>query len=312
MNGFIHDLRMAFSSSGRVHIQLIIINVIVFLGLNVLIVTLDFIGQGYGKYLLLQFELPADLTQLLYRPWTLLTYAFWHRGLGHVFFNMVALYWFGQIFEEYLGGKRLLSLYILSALAGGVAFLLLYNLAPVAEWRKELPYTSLAGASGAIYGILVGTATLLPEYTLFLFLLGPVKIKYIALISIILSYIGLGAWNAGGNMAHLAGALMGYIFVIQLQKGNDMGAWIHNFLDWVRGIFKPKPKAKTSYTTKEKVTVNQTKSKTNAQANHQHTNKTNDTPSQQEIDAILDKISANGYDSLSKEEKEKLYKASKN
>lgn len=310
MSGFMQDLRNAFSPNGRMYVQLIIINVLLFLGLNVLIVTLSLFNASYiGAIIASQFELPANATQLLYRPWTLITYSFWHFDVFHILFNMLAFYWFGQIFEEYVNRKRLLSVYILSALSGGFLFLLLYNFAPVEIWRNRLPTTVLLGASGAVYGVVVATATLLPTYTFFLFLIGPVQIKYIAAVYVILSYIGLMGGNAGGNMAHIGGAIMGYIFTIQLQKGNDLGAWIHDFADWLKALFRPKPKMQTSYKSKEKATVNQTKTKSNAQASSQ-TN-ASDTPNQDEIDTILDKISATGYDSLTKEEKQKLFKASK-
>jgi len=310
MNGFVQDLRNAFRRGGRVLVQLIIINVIIFLGLNVLIVTLKLMSaDSVGVLLSSQFELPADMSKLLYRPWTILSYAFWHGDIWHIAVNMLVMYWFGQIFEEYVGGKRLLSVYILSALAGGVCFILLYNFAPVPTWRKTLPTVTLLGASGAVYGVVLATATLLPNFSMYLFLIGPVQIKYLAAVYVILSYIGLGGWNAGGNMAHLGGALMGYVFTIQLQRGNDLGAWIHNFLDWVRRLFRPKPKVKVTHQTKEKATVNQTKAKTTNQTNKPQAS-IQDVPNQQEIDAILDKISATGYESLSKEEKQKLFKAS--
>ena len=180
MNGFMQDLRNAFSPNGRVYIQLIVINVLVFLGLNVLLTTLHLFNlQGVGGAITAQFELPADATKLLYRPWTLLTYSFWHLNIWHILSNMLALYWFGQIFEEYVNGKRLLSVYILSALAGGFLFLVLYNFAPVAEWRNSIPNKVLLGASGAVYGIVLATATLLPNYTFFLLFIGGVQIKYI-------------------------------------------------------------------------------------------------------------------------------------
>ncbi len=311
MSGFRQDFQNTFSANGRVYIQLIVINVLIFLGLQVFMTTLMLMGaKGISLMIEAQFELPADASKLLYRPWTLLTYSFYHVSIWHLLSNMLALYWFGQIFEEYVNKKRLVSVYILSALAGGFLFLLLYNFAPVAEWRNRVPTTLLVGASGAVYGVVVATATLLPNYSIYLLFIGAVQIKYIAAIYVILSYIGLMGGNAGGNMAHIGGALMGFIFTIQLQKGNDMGAWIHNFADWVRGLFRPKSKMRPTYKAKEKATVNQQpKAKTNAQGSQSQN--TQEMPNQDEIDAILDKISATGYDSLSKEEKQKLFKASK-
>jgi membrane associated rhomboid family serine protease len=309
MSSILDDLRTAFRRRDNALMQLILINVIVFLGLMVLHVTAQLSGlERYTLLLINQFELPADVSKFIWRPWTLLTYAFWHGGVLHILFNMLALYWFGQILTEYLGSKRLVSVYILSALFGGFLFILLYNFAPIAQWQNAVHNTVLLGASGAVYGVVVAAATIAPNYTLFLFLFGPVQIKYIAAIYVILSYIGLGGWNAGGNIAHLGGALIGYLYIIQLKKGTDIGEWIHVVLDGIKGIFKPKPKMKVSHSVKSKVTTQagyQQKAKNN-------TNATSDTPNQAEIDAILDKISATGYESLSKEEKQKLFHASKN
>jgi hypothetical protein len=156
----------------------------------------------------------------------------------------------------------------------------------------------MVGASGAIYGVVVATATLLPNHTFFLIFLGPVRIKYIAWFYVILSalYVRQGV-NLGGNIAHLGGALMGFIYMKQLQQGVNWGSWVTTFLDWVRDLFKPRPKVKVTYRS-------ETRTKTKAE-------KKADKISQDEIDAILDKISAGGYESLSREEKEKLFNASK-
>ena len=156
----------------------------------------------------------------------------------------------------------------------------------------------MVGASAAVDAIVVAAATLLPNYTFHLLLLGPVRIKYIAMVTVFLSFLGTVGSNAGGNFAHLGGALIGFIYIRQLQVGVNWGAWITATLDWIKGLFESKPKVKVSYRK-----ADETRAKSTA------ANKAK--ASQEEIDAILDKISDHGYDSLSKAEKEKLFNASK-
>src|SRR5690606_26572563 len=185
------------------------------------------------------------LSEFITRPWTLITYMFAHSmwDIFHILFNMLVLYWFGRVFVEYLGSDKLIALYILGGLTGGIAYLLIYNLNP-----EFFGNAGMVGASGAIYAIVVGTAVLLPNYTFFLLFFGPVKIKYIAMFYVILSllYVRQGV-NLGGNIAHLGGALMGFIYIKQLQAGVNWGGWITVTLDWFKDLFKEKPKVKVTY-----------------------------------------------------------------
>jgi hypothetical protein len=205
---------------------------------------------------------------------------------------MLVLYWFGRVFVEYLGSDKLVALYILGGLAGGISYLLLYNLNPAFFGKAEM-----VGASGAIYAIVVGTATLLPNYTFFLLFFGPVRIKYIAIFYVVLSvlYVRQGV-NLGGNIAHLGGALIGFIYIKQLQAGVNWGGWVTSTIYWFKDLFKSKPKVKVTYRSEDTRT-----SKKQASGK----------VPQEEIDAILDKISDRGYESLTKEEKEKLFNASR-
>ena len=299
MNGILDDLKNVFRKPDNALLRLIIINVIVFLGLGVLTTTLRLFGsEGMAKIFHDQVVLPGNLSDLLYRPWTVLTYAFGHADFLHILGNMLALYWFGLIIAEYLGSKKLINIYVLGALAGSMSFLLLVTLTP---------YTApgLIGASGAVFAVMVAAATLSPNYTFYLLFIGPVRIKYIAALWVVLSYIALGGLNTGGNLAHLAGALLGYVYIIQLKKGTDLGSWIHDFTDYVSNLFQKKPKMRVSH--------NKSKSKVTATTAYRSHNKNagENIPDQDEIDAILDKISASGYESLTKEEKQKLFRASK-
>lgn len=291
------EFKNAFNRPNNGHVQLIIINAVVFLALAVVYVFskiggLDAIFEAVHN----QFSIPPRFSSFILRPWTIITYAFAHSltDIFHILFNMLALYWFGKLVIEYLGHDKLISIYVLGALAGGVVYLLMFNTIPYFIERSE--FSGMVGASAAVYAVMIAAATLLPNYTFFLLLLGPVKIKYIALFYIVLSFLGSVGPNAGGNIAHLGGALMGFVYIRQLQVGVNWGGWITATLYWVRDLFKPQPKVKVTYRKDEprqKATQGFSKA------------------SQEEIDAILDKISDRGYESLTKEEKDKLFNASK-
>ena len=293
----LEEFKNAFNRPNNGHVQLILINVAVFLVLVVLYVFSTVTGMKDSFRILHdQFSIPPVFFDFITRPWTIITYAFAHSfDIWHIVFNMLALYWFGKLFIEYLGSAKLVSLYILGALAAGTVYLLVFNTIPFFVERTST-FDGMVGASGAVYAIMVGAATLLPDYTFFLLFLGPVRIKYIAAFYIVVSFLGSVGGNAGGNIAHLGGALMGYIYIKQLQVGVNWGGWITSVLDWFGTLFKPGSKVKVTYR-------KESGSKTSAPKFNKAT--------QEEIDAILDKISDKGYESLSKDEKEKLFNASK-
>jgi membrane associated rhomboid family serine protease len=295
----LNEFKDAFRKPNNAHVQLIIINVVVFLVLGVLFVVLTASQNGeLFRAIHNQFSIPAPFLEFARKPWTMITYAFVHdlSGIFHILFNMLALYWFGKLFVEYLGSDKLVAVYVLGALAGALFYLLVYNFIPF--YKGMTPADGMVGASAAIYAVMVAIATLLPDYTFFLLFFGPVRIKYIVLVYIVISFLGSVGSNAGGNVAHLGGALMGFIYTKQLQAGINWGSWITSVLDAVKSLFASKPTVKVTYRKEE--TRQQKK----------------DAPkftraTQDEIDVILDKISERGYESLSKEEKEKLFNASK-
>lgn len=295
----LEEFKNAFGRPNNSHVQLIIINVILFVVLAVLMVFSKWFGfDSFFISVHNQFSLPSGIVDFLSRPWTLITYFFNHdlRGLLHILFNMLALYWFGKLLVEYLGSDKLIAIYVLGGIAGGVLYLMVYNLIPnppeFLTGRAEL-----VGASAAVFAIMVAAATLLPDYTFFLLFFGPVKIKWIVAIYIFLSIIGSVGQNAGGEIAHLGGALIGFVYVKQLQIGVNWGGWITGTLRWTSALFSARPKVKVSY---RKETPGP-RPKASAASGI----------SQTEIDSILDKISDGGYESLTKEEREKLFKASK-
>lgn len=285
MNSLWQDIRYKMLQSGSRINLLIGINVAVFLLVNVPAILLRLMGNDVlatfaNDYL----ALPAYLPALAAHFWTPITYMFMHADIFHILFNMLWLFWMGQIFEEYLGNKRLLSLYIMGGLAGAAFYLLSFNLFPF--FAGVVSVATVVGASASVMAIVVATATLLPNYTIYLMLLGPVKLKWIAVFYVVIDFLSITGPNAGGEIAHLGGALLGFIYIKQLNRGND---WSKS----VDKVFNQRPKVKV---------VSQNKS---------YQQQASSVPRQEEIDNILDKISQTGYESLNKHEKEVLFRASK-
>ncbi|MCY7351127.1 MAG: rhomboid family intramembrane serine protease [Cytophagaceae bacterium] len=297
MSGFLDEFKNAFTKRNNGLVQIILVNVIVFLTLLVSKIVLTLSGLSvYYTEVFNQLQLPASLPELAQKPWTLITYFFTHENIFHILFNMLFLYWFGKLVDEYLGNRRLINLYMLGGILGGVAYIVIYNLVPY--FHEAVANSLMMGASGAAFAVVVGAATLLPNYTFHLLFLGPVRIKYIALFYVISSFAQTTGSNAGGNIAHLGGALLGFIFIKQLQRGTDLGKPLDGLTGFVRRLFtpKPRPSMKVTYRSQSKTSL---------------TSMTSDGfPDDDEIDAILDKISKSGYESLTREEKQKLFRAS--
>lgn len=285
MNSLWQDIRYKMLQSGSRINLLIGINVLVYLLVNVPAVLFGLMGNHLldnfaNEYL----ALPASLSSLATRFWTPITYMFMHASIFHILFNMLWLFWMGQIFEEYLGTKRLISLYLMGGLAGAVMFVLFFNVFPA--FSAVLPLATVVGASASVTAIIVATATLLPNYTIYLMFLGPVKLKWIAAFYVVIDFLSIAGPNAGGEIAHLGGALLGFIYIKQLNRGHD---WSRS----VETIFNQRPKVKV-------VAQNKT-----------YQQQSSSIPRQEEVDHILDKISQSGYESLNKHEKEVLFRASK-
>jgi len=297
----VQDIRTAFSRDNAL-IKLIMLNVLVF-AFVVLIEAVTYLSQAPVVLLkvMRQLELSANPGMLLRHPWTVLSYAFTHQGFFHILFNMLNLYWFGQLLREYLGDRRLVSIYVLGALAGAAVFLLAYNLIPVLQ-PSAAAGQAVVGASAAATAIIVAAATLLPDYTFMLILIGPVKIKWIAAAVVLISLAGINSGNTGGEIAHLGGALLGFVFIKQLQAGRDLGRPVQAVGNWFSRLTSRQPAMRASSTRRAEPVTTAPASKGKKPAAEQHL--------QEEIDTILDKISRSGYESLSKEEKQKLFRAS--
>lgn len=287
--------------TGGMLIRLIMVNLAVFLVLRTFGI-IAFLGGiewlhpvNSGYFFLATTSDPGDL---ILRPWSIVTHMFTHYGLLHILFNMLFLWFLGRIFHVYFGARKLLATYLLGGLAGFVTYFLAYNLLP---GFSEVKGTAL-GASAAVMAIFVGTATYLPNMEIRLILIGPVKLKYVAIFYVLLDYLALsGSSNVGGSIGHLGGAAYGFALMYQMRKGRDIGAWFEHLLDGLVNASKGgSPRMKVKYKRKAKRETYKTDEDYNAEKKAR----------QEKIDAILDKISKSGYDSLTKDEKDYLFRNS--
>ncbi len=239
---------------------------------------------------------PTNLQTLLHRPWTVITYMFTHQSFLHILFNLMIFFWFGKLFLQFLSQRQLLGVYLLGGILGAVFYIASYNLIPVFSIAKTRAIA--LGASASVMAIVVAVASLVPNQEVYMLFFGKVKLKYIAILVVVLDVVSIPIENAGGHIAHLGGALLGYIFVKYYRKGTDITIGVSRFLYGFKEFFKPSPKVKTK--------KNHKKNRPETDMEYNARKKAE----QDEIDKILDKISKSGYSSLSKSEKEKLFKTS--
>jgi membrane associated rhomboid family serine protease len=246
------------------------------------------------------FELPSSLPLLLQRPWTLVTYMFLHEHFMHILWNMVALYVFGGIFLDFYSLRHFVGTYILGGLFGGAAFVLSYNIFPYFEPYVGSSY--LLGASASVLAVVVATAVRNPGYRINLLLVGSVKLSTFAVITVAISVFMLAGNNAGGNFAHLGGALAGWLVAYMLNKGVDLTSLVNRPIDWFTTLFTGR---RTSRKKKTKFKY----SAGGRSADYEYNARKKETDA--EIDRILEKIKKGGYSSLSDDEKRRLFEASK-
>lgn len=276
--------------------RLILINAAVFLG--VIVFRLGYwmvTGQAAAAESLVidWLGFPSKPSKLLFRFWTPITYMFLHVGFWHFLFNMLILFFTGQIFREYLGAHRLVGVYLLGGLMGGFFYFFAYNLFPV---FNGISGTNM-GASAGVLAVMVAATTKVPRLPVKLYFVLTVPLWGVTVALLVLDLVNLPVSNPGGHLAHLGGAALGFLFVKQLHKGRDWSADINQLLSKLEGFFKPKPKLH----------------KVHSQSSGPRKAATSDNSEsdQKRIDAILDKISSSGYDSLTKAEKEFLFKYGK-
>ena len=267
--------------------------------LNTLIFLIVYLGSFFFKLspanFVSWFVLPTSFLEFIYQPWSFLTYAFLHAGFWHLFWNMYLLYWFGLYVLNLFTPKRFLTIYLLGAISGGFFYVLAFNLFPIFNDVNS----NLMGASAAVLAIVIFIATYTPNAMVRIFTFR-IKLWQIGLTMVLLDLFQLpSSGNAGGLIAHIGGAAFGYFYASQLKKGNDIGIWFENLMDSILNLFKSK---KHKHFRKVHRTKQSVRKKTKPSPTNEH---------QIKIDRILDKIGKSGYDSLTKAEKDFLFKAGK-
>ncbi|MCL2074446.1 MAG: rhomboid family intramembrane serine protease [Marinilabiliaceae bacterium] len=287
----IDEIKNSFKN-GSIVTRLIYINIGVFLLIRLvqLIIVLGGNPANNIRPFVSFFMVPAYFPNLLLKPWSLVTYMFTHYDFIHLLFNILYIFWFGRIFIEIIGSRLLLRVYFLGGLSGALLYLISFNMLPA--FKNIYGYSEMLGASAAAIAILFTIARVTPDYKIRLLFFGPVKLKYIALIALILDLISISNMsNTGGHIAHIGGAIFGLIFgklLIEkkIKYPSKNNQWFNFSQKSKMKIVYSRPLTDMEYNTIKKERQN-------------------------EIDRILDKIKESGYESLTKEEKNSLFKASK-
>lgn len=292
--GFIDELKARYWA-GSMLTKLIYVNVAVFLVLR-LAAAFAFLSGASADWLLALVEVPSHWQQVLYRPWTLLTYMVAHYDVLHIIFNMLWFYWLGMMFLDYFTPKQLTGLYVLGGLGGAAAFVLAGSLMPAFRYGQSY----LIGASASILAIVVAVAVTAPRRPVRLFVIGDVQLKWVAIVTLLIDFLGIDAGNAGGHIAHLGGAVVGLVYGLGMRRGTDVTSRLNAFIDRLCSFFKRKGRG-----------VGQP---VGGRAYHYSAPQRHDakpeTPTEAEIDVILDKIKRSGYSALSDAERDTLFRAS--
>lgn len=295
--------KVTIGQDGNALVLLIAINLTVFI-LLAFISVIYYFTHGrvdaerlFSANILSWVTLPAHMPTFLTRPWTLFTHFFAHIEVWHIIGNMLWLWVFGYIFQDLAGNRKLAPVYIYGALAGALAYILAYNFIPAL--KPELLQSRALGASAGIMAIAAATTRLAPNYRIFPMLMGGIPLWVVTLIFLIMDLGLMTKGNTGGRIAHIAGAAMGFVFMVQMERGRDWSGWMNRFFDWANNLFNPDKKTgsvkKDLFYKASKPPYTTTKSSLN----------------QSRVDAILDKINQKGYNSLTQEEKDILKRASK-
>lgn len=291
MEDFFTDLKRSFRS-GSILTKLIYLNVGLFILIKLAGVVLLLFNVN-SSFLLSYLELPSSPVLFLYRPWTVISYMFTHYEVLHILFNMLWLYWFGKLFLNFFTPRQLGGVYLLGGITGAVFFMLAYNLFPY--FRMVAPYSSLIGASASVMAIVFAVSFYRKDLEINLLFIGRVKLIYLAVFTFLIDLLAITSQNAGGHIAHLGGALFGIWFASRMRIGKDLTAPMNRILDKIINLGKPKRKMHVSYRRSE------TDQEYNARKHAES----------EQLDIILDKLKRSGYNSLSAEEKKKLFDASK-
>jgi membrane associated rhomboid family serine protease len=255
----------------------------------------DLTDDQFNQQIFNWFSLPAKPMVALTRPWTFFTNMFTHVGVWHLLSSMLWLYAFGYILQDLSGNKRIAPLYLYGGVLGGICFILANSLIP---GLKDQPHAPLFGAGAAIMSMAIATATLSPNYRIFPMLGGGIPVWILTVIFVAIDYATIASANLATGIAHIAAAIIGFVFIKQLQAGNDMGQWMFNVANWCNDLFNPEKKHTSSKRVRHYYKATQP-----PYAKKPHL-------TQQRLDEILDKINQKGYEKLSEEEKEFLRKMS--
>ena len=309
MADFISSIKQRFINSS-IAVKYIYINVGVFILIRLVLILYNlFLKEPtFTEYI----EIPSNLALFTHRPWTIITYMFVHIDFLHILFNMLWLYWFGKIFLQFFTGRQLGGLYLLGGMAGGALFILTYNIFPYLRQFSSLSF--LAGASASVMAIVFAVSFYRKDYKINLLLIGQIKLIYLAIGVLVIDILAVTSDNAGGHIAHIGGALLGIFYAAQYHTGKDIVGSINRLLDRVVDFFTPRPKLKIHRTKKK---VSKPDKKRPAETDKKRPVETDAAylrRKQEEnriIDSILDKLKQSGYESLSADEKKRLFDASR-
>jgi membrane associated rhomboid family serine protease len=290
----IEDLKLQYKMGG-ISIRLVFWNIILFVVPEVIFAILKLfkIDIQYLNFV----SISSVINDLIWKPWSIVSYSFFHSGILHLIFNMLMLYYVGRLFITFFTQKQLLGVYIVGAIFSGAIFIISYAFLPALTSIS----TQMIGASGSVMAILFATTAYQPYMEVRLFGVFKMKLWHIAFIIIFFDLIQLPLENTGGHLAHIGGAVFGYIYIVLLKRGTDMTSGVKALLDFFANLFNSKSSTKF-----KKVYVNPKKPVVKRESKIVTKDKT-----QQQIDEILDKISQSGYDSLTKDEKEFLFNSGK-
>jgi membrane associated rhomboid family serine protease len=290
MKNLLQDIKNYFNNN-MVLYRLVFINVVVFIGINFFDLFSFLFGWHFSLDRLMRsfFGLEAGISNFIWKPWTIFSYMFLHDDIFHILFNMLFLTWTGKLFSEYLGNQKLSATYFLGGICGGLFYMVAYQIFPAFANHDQ---AILIGASAGVLAVFFAAATLLPNYTTQLLFIGNIKLKFLAIIMFLLYAFSIPSGNAGGHIAHIGGALFGFVSIKFLQSGTDITKWFSKLFSFksrsrknMKVVYRRNENADEIYLNKQRMT-------------------------QENLDRILDKINRSGFDSLTADEKEFLYKAS--
>jgi membrane associated rhomboid family serine protease len=290
MKNLLQDIKNYFNNN-MVLYRLVLINVVVFIGINFFDLFSFLFGWHFSLDRLMRsfFGLEAGISNFIWKPWTIVSYMFLHDDIFHILFNMLFLTWTGKLFSEYLGNQKLSATYFLGGICGGLFYMVAYQIFPAFANHDQ---AILIGASAGVLAVFFAAATLLPNYTTQLLFIGNIKLKFLAIIMFLLYAFSIPSGNAGGHIAHIGGALFGFVSIKFLQSGTDITKWFSKLFSFksrsrknMKVVYRSNENADEIYLNKQRMT-------------------------QENLDRILDKINRSGFDSLTADEKDFLYKAS--